>query len=149
MIKLTRKHEEIPLSLFSICGKRERKGGGKDRINMIRGSGKQIKSIESPYILLTILLRASGWSWARQSPPAGAFGSTPAAAGSDPWVGRQLALASMVPGPDRRLVYTGWVSWGWKGDGEAPASATACLCIYRDQTTAKRKGKEDGAVWLT
>ena len=37
--------------------------------------------MERTYILLTILLRSSGWSWVRQSPPAGAaaLGSTPPA----------------------------------------------------------------------
>lgn len=49
----------------------------------------------SRYILLTILVRPSDWSWERQSPPAGAGAGAlrsmpPAAAGSAPWVGLQL-----------------------------------------------------------
>ena len=61
---------------------------------MIRGRGTNAKQIEPvrvrTYILLTILLRASGWSWAGQSlPPSG---------GLDPCTGHHSA--SMVAGQD-------------------------------------------------
>ena len=68
----------------------------KDRIDMIRGKEKAKQTELITYISLTILLRDSGSSWARQSLPAagaGAFGPTPAG-GLDPCSGRQLA--SMV-----------------------------------------------------
>ena len=77
----------------------ERKGIEIASRHVSEGEGK------GTYILLTILLRASGWSWVRQSPPAGAaaLGSTPpaaaTAAGSAPCVGRQLAAPSMACGP--------------------------------------------------
>ena len=91
----------------------ERKGIEIASRHVSEGEGK------GTYILLTILLRASGWSWVRQSPPAGAaaLGSTPpaaaTAAGSAPCVGRQLAAPSMACGfgsicwatKDRRLLY--------------------------------------------
>lgn len=97
-----------------------RKGVTGDRIDKIRGRGKRTQSDQIDwgvytYILLTILARASGWSPARQSPPAGgggAPGSTPPApaAGSDPWVGRQLASMARIGGWRALLV-------GDRGDG--------------------------------
>jgi hypothetical protein len=64
-------------------------------------------------------------------------------------VGRQLALASMVRGPDRRFVYdVERMEW----EGRSPAPASAGLCMYVDQTTAARTRREacpsGGLVWF-
>jgi hypothetical protein len=116
-----------------------REGGGE-------GNGRKR---EWTHILLTILLRASGWSWLRQSPPAAAaaaLGSTPpaaaTAAGSAPCVGRQLAAPSMAWDPVAASLCLKFECW----TDRIEDSTGCCLSLPRSDNRRRNRGFHPACV---